>query len=64
MDSSSKGKRLSETNTSLWDRTTTSLHKKDQSKSLYKQAEKGINNAIRTDILQLSQSIDSYESIA
>eukprot|EP00826_Nyctotherus_ovalis_P019743 TRINITY_DN16130_c0_g1_i17.p1 TRINITY_DN16130_c0_g1~~TRINITY_DN16130_c0_g1_i17.p1 ORF type:complete len:260 (-),score=85.25 TRINITY_DN16130_c0_g1_i17:104-883(-) len=54
MDSYSKKKQLSDTGNSLWDRTTTSFHKKDQM---------GKGNKECQPVIQLSESIDSYDSV-
>jgi len=62
MDSYSKKKQLSDTNNSLWDRTTTSLHNKDQQKQANGKGEK-VYPVMNMNILQLSESIDSYDSI-
>lgn len=54
-DSCSKKKQLSDTGNSLWDRTTTSFHNKEQI---------GKGNKEYRPVIQLSESIDSYDSFA
>jgi hypothetical protein len=62
IESYSKKKQLSDTNNSLWDRTTTSLHNKDHPKQVSDKAER-MNELMNANILQLNESIDSYDSI-